>query len=472
MDAAEPSDHRIDHGQHDALAGHDRDRPGRPDRRQAEQCPRIRANLGYRKALDSADEIARFAELRLSDQPDELRALLAIVQKEYGDFLAQRRDDPRFARESALVLSRVARILNLFGSRVDALKAHEQALAIRQRLAQDAPDDLELHAALAESWHEIGTLQSALGQSRRAIDAYGAALEIRKKLVDRVPSNRSFLSDLARSHGYIGDLQRESGHRDTASQSYAKALAIRKGLFDADPDDLAIKFQLARSYNNSGYLERELGGLIDSPARRDHLTRALRGHDQAWQLQDELVKLVKLDPERIRRRLESDKQSVIKPTDFQTDLASTYIARGILWTELGDRVKATEEYKNARAILDPLFKEHAGMTQVRRDFARTATYLGELGGPGAALDEADRILRPLVRENPDVTDYRAAAARNTSARGERLCRIAKSPEDAAEGRRLLREARDEQIRLQHDDAEHFDHQADLRRTEAALAVYR
>ncbi len=84
---------------------------------------------------------------------------------------------------------------------------HEQALAIRQRLAHDDLEDLELQAALAETWHEIGTLQNALGQGRRAIDAYSAALAIREKLVDRVPSNRSFLSDLARSHGYIGDWQ-------------------------------------------------------------------------------------------------------------------------------------------------------------------------------------------------------------------------------------------------------------------------
>ncbi len=181
---------------------------------------------------------------------------------------------------------------------------------------------------------------------------------------------------------------------------------------------------------------------------------------------------MKRDPEKMRGRLESDKKSVIKPTDFQSDLASTHIARGILWTELGDPIKAKEEHKKARhAILGPLFEEHAGMTQVRRDFARTATYLGELGDPSADLNEADSILRALVSDNRDVIDYRAAAARNTSARGEKFFAAGKSRPSRLLERAAFARARDEQIRLQLDDPEHFDHQSDLRRTESALAVY-
>ena len=96
-----------------------------------------------------------------------MKELLAIVSTEYGDFLARRRSDPRFARDTAMVLTRVARILSLFGTQADALKTHEQALQIRKSLVHDGPDDLTLRAELAETWHDIGILRAPWASAPR-----------------------------------------------------------------------------------------------------------------------------------------------------------------------------------------------------------------------------------------------------------------------------------------------------------------
>ena len=187
---------------------------------------------GYQNALASVEEIALFAERRLSDRPEDLKDLLAIVLRQNGDYLARRRNDLRFARSSAMALTRVARILNLSGMPAKALEAHEQALQIRQALAADAPGDLNLRAELAETWHDIGILHLAVGRADAAIEAYRRALEIRQDLVARVAIRPLLLE----RPGSEPRLYRRLGASDAdasteAKRSYGEALRIRERLF-------------------------------------------------------------------------------------------------------------------------------------------------------------------------------------------------------------------------------------------------
>jgi serine/threonine protein kinase len=423
------------------------------------------SELGYRLALDAAGQIAQFAERRLSDRPDDLKELLAIVRTEYGDFLARRRGDPRFARERATVLTQLARIMFLFGNQSDALEQHEQALEIRQSLVQIAPANLMLKAELAETWHEIGVLRRALGKGAvETLAAYDEALKIRQELEELEPTNRSVLSDLARSHGFIGDSLRDKGDVPAAKVAYDKALEIRTRLYQAVPSDLSTKFQLARSYNNSGYLERQQGGLERTPAQQAYLRKALESHGQALVLQRELAGENRSKAE---AQLKRDTKTVIMFRDFQADLAVTYRARAILWTELGEPARAKAELKEALLILDPLIAEYRGVTEFQGDRAWVATYLGALDGSLAELNDAGRVFEGLVHDNPNVTNFAAGLAWNKAARGLLLVK-GRTPASSAEGRRLLREAQDQQRRLILLDRENFDYQSDLRRTEAAL----
>ena len=382
------------------------------------------SDQGYQKALDTVDEIALFAERRLGEHPAELKDLLTIVLKEYGDFLPRRSGDPRFARKSAAVLTRVARILNLFGDRAEALSTHEKALQSRQLLVQNSPNDFSVAAELAETWHDIGILRGDLGHGVEAIAAYRKALEIRQDLVGHEPTNRAFLSDLARSHGYIGDWERESGHPDQASRSYDEALRIREQLFQADPSDLSTKFQLARSNNNNGHLERERGGLSKTPLRRSHLMKALDWHGKASQLQHELAGL---DPAVAQEQLERDTTTLIKFTDFQSDLANTHITLGILWFELGQLDNAEAAHTQARTIFDRLVEMYPGVTKFQNDQAWASTHLGALRGSLDDLNAADAVFQRLLSDNPTVIRLRSRAAFNKAARGKLLIRSGGSP---------------------------------------------
>jgi tetratricopeptide (TPR) repeat protein len=424
------------------------------------------AEQGFRVALDALGEITQFAARRLSDRPEDLKEVLKIVSVENADFLARRGSDPRFARETATVLTRVARIMTLFGTQADALKTHEQALEILKSLVRRNPRNLALHAELAETWHDIGILRRALGQgAQKTLEAYGEALRIRQDLVNQAPANPSFQRDLARSYGYIGDSQRESGSKK-ASDSYDKALVIRQRLFDADSSDLSTKFQLARSYNNGGHLERQEGGLDRTATQQDHLRKALKWHSSALKLQ---LELAGTDPERAEQELKRDTKTLITFRDFQSDLALTYVARGLILTELGERDEAIAEHQKAFDILDELTRSYPAVTQFQGDRAWVLTHLGSLRNSPDELKKADQVFQGLVRANKKVILFAAGAARNQAARGMLLlARGRRSAADLEEGQRLLSAARGEQLGFVRADPGNFDYRSYLKQTEDAL----
>jgi hypothetical protein len=100
--------------------------------------------------------------------------------------------------------------------------------------------------------------------------------------------------------------------------------------------------------------------------------------------------------------------------------------------------------------------------------ARVLTDLGLLRDSPAELDDAYQVFHRLVRDNPNVTRFRAGAARNKAARGTLLLARGVGPADFDEGRRLLFAAREEQRSLIDADPENFDYRFDLRQTETAL----
>ena len=359
-----------------------------------------RAEEGERKLLNTYDYIIKFAERRLGDRPEELNELLSLVRNQYGDYLSSHRGDARFARQSAQILTSLARITNLSGSRADALATYEEALTLWSPLAGSAPGDLELQAALADTWHEIGSLRKSLGHPNESLVAYHHARVIRERLVAASPGNRWFLSALARSHGYIGDWELENGYRAEAEVSYDKALKIRRGLYARDPSDVVAKFQLARSYNNSGYLARESGKLEESIA----------ANEEARRLQ---VELVNLDPTDARHRLAADPLNVIQHRDFVNDLAYTHSAIGTARAE-SDPVKAADDHRQASVLFDRLVLDHPGANRyvesqawIRTQIAASRGSLDDL----AQLSEAEATFEALKRVNPGVLQIQSEAAR-------------------------------------------------------------
>jgi tetratricopeptide (TPR) repeat protein len=178
--------------------------------------------------------------------------------------------------------------------------------------------------------------------------------------------------------------------------------------------------------------------------------------------------LIELDPEEALRRLEADTKTLIKPADFQSDLASTYGARGVILAELGRPKEAEAEHEEALAILDQLTVENPGVPKYQGERAWTLTHLGAIRGSVGDLKQADEVFRRLVGDHPNVTRFRAGAARNKAARGEWLVRAGSPTGKPDEGLELLRQAREELDSLVRENPQNFDYRSDLRRIEELL----
>ena len=79
-------------------------------------------------------------------------------------------------------------LLSATGRLAEALKAHESALAIRQRLADDNPNVNEFQMDLAGSHNNIGGILRQTGKLTEALKAFDSSLTIRQKLADANPT--------------------------------------------------------------------------------------------------------------------------------------------------------------------------------------------------------------------------------------------------------------------------------------------
>ena len=256
------------------------------------------------------------------------------LETEYGDYLARRGNDPRFARDSATVLTRVARILNLFGDAGRRPRDPRAGAGDPPIAGPGRPRGPALRAELAETWHDIGILRAPWGRAPRRSTPTARRCRSARTSSTLAPANRSFLSDLARSHGYIGDWERESGHLDEASR------VVRQGA--ADPRGAVPGRSLRPVHQVPARAElqqqRPSRARAGRPGQDAHAAVPPdEGGGVAWQGARVQQELVALDPATAQAQLEKDTKTLISFTDFQADLAGTHTALGILWSELGQK---------------------------------------------------------------------------------------------------------------------------------------
>lgn len=137
-----------------------------------------------------------------------------------------------------------------------ALVALEEQRELSERLAAEHPTDA-VESMVAESYHNIGRVQSEAKEPEEALASTRKALAIRQKLADAKPSVTRFQRDLAHSHHNMGAVLAEAGKPEEALESYGKALAIRQKLTDVDPSVSQFQRDLATTYNSIGVLLRD-----------------------------------------------------------------------------------------------------------------------------------------------------------------------------------------------------------------------
>ena len=197
---------------------------------------RQRAETREQMAIDAVkrfrDAVAENDELKNSP---ELEGLRKTLLKEPLAFFRSLRDQlqadadtrPASLARLADASSELGRLTDEIGDKQDAIIAHREALAIRQRLADAHPIVFRYQRDLATSHNDLGKLLAITGERAVARASYGAALAIRERLVEAHPEVAAYQRDLAQSRHNLGNLLASAGEWSAARASYEAALSIR-----------------------------------------------------------------------------------------------------------------------------------------------------------------------------------------------------------------------------------------------------
>ncbi len=132
--------------------------------------------------------------------------------------------------------SRVGAVAFMSGQHKDALAAHDQALALRTRLALADPTDARAQDDAAESHVHRAQSLAALGRVNDARDAASLATDGWRKLVRQDPDNTRLSSSLANALAALARCEAMAGQRASALSRIAEARSIRVRLAKDHPD--------------------------------------------------------------------------------------------------------------------------------------------------------------------------------------------------------------------------------------------
>jgi tetratricopeptide (TPR) repeat protein len=144
------------------------------------------------------------------------------------------------------------------------MAAHQQALAIRLKLAAAQPNAIQYQFDLARSHDWIGYLLKVSGKPGEALAAFERALAIREKVVEANPNVSQFQFDLAHSINQIGWVLQETGKTAEALAGNERAVAILRKIVEANPSDVVYQSELALLHGSTGRLQWKAGRTADA----------------------------------------------------------------------------------------------------------------------------------------------------------------------------------------------------------------
>jgi tetratricopeptide (TPR) repeat protein len=174
--------------------------------------------------------------------------------------------DQRLEQSRAAMLYEFGKTYQKINEREQAVKASDQSLAIRRKLAAAHPQSIELEANLAESLDLAGDLEREQKRYEEARALYSAASRIGLSLIAKVPMNSDYAVNLSKALIRLGDLDRVSKSFFEAKGRYLDAFekiksALRNG--EGEPP-VAVQRELTWNYNKIGDVSADLKEYADA----------------------------------------------------------------------------------------------------------------------------------------------------------------------------------------------------------------
>jgi eukaryotic-like serine/threonine-protein kinase len=219
------------------------------------------ANLGLaRKAVD--DSFTKVSESTLLSVPGLRplrRALLESALSFYEELIERGGEEPGVVADLAATQARVGQILADLAQSDKARAAFKRAVELYDKTLSARPGDVNLLEHKSEVWHRLGDLDYQTDQ-RTANAAYRQAIAIRQRLADEHPTEPRFRMALSRSFNGLAISDRGPAQLD----AYRRSLELRLKLAGEIPEDADLLHGLSESFLNLGIVLRQNGHQAES----------------------------------------------------------------------------------------------------------------------------------------------------------------------------------------------------------------
>ncbi|MCY2992747.1 MAG: tetratricopeptide repeat protein [Planctomycetota bacterium] len=215
------------------------------------------ADASYAAAFALTQNNLGLLKSQVGEETQAEQSYLAAVKLQRR-LLRDRTADARLRRNLAGSLNNLS-MLTSRNKISAAVEYAEEALGIRQQLAESNPDNVEVLNELALALNNMGALHSRQDQNQRAAESYAEAIRLQSRLVELAPAAVAYRGDLAVSYNNLGLLQSQQARYPESLDAFRQALSLQQelaGRFPQDPDFIS---SLAGVYNNIGMVLRKQG---------------------------------------------------------------------------------------------------------------------------------------------------------------------------------------------------------------------
>jgi non-specific serine/threonine protein kinase/serine/threonine-protein kinase len=371
-----------------------------------------RANLEREKAERRFKDVRNLANSFLFDFHDSIadlngatKAREMVVKKaqEYLDSLAKEAgDDPELLWELSTAYLRLGDAqgrpgFSRTGDTGSALKAYENSLELRRRLAGLVPDNTEYQLGVAVTLSRFGPIFQVFGQPNAAVERMREAMEITDRLL---PGSGDFATfeGATRNAAFLGDALSETGNYDEALAMYQKSLSIIEQRGSSFPDKevkhriVVAKERLGIIFGIKGDWQKSLDNQLEFLGIAEEMTA--------------------LEPSNL---------------DYVRAKATAIDHVGDAYRGLGNYPKAIEYGKRGLAMYDDLLKSDPQNARAKKDvgdcshhLAETLFASGDFGRALTLLQGTVAIRRELAALDPTNVEYPDDLANSLVLTGESL----------------------------------------------------
>ncbi len=234
------------------------------------EAQRQEAESNLSQTLQTVDRFMTLlsrSQLALVPEADALRRQLLLDAVAFLEQLAaQHPHDEGIANQKSWAMSHLAADFESMGELDRAESTHQNAIAFLTAVLARNPHQQErtLKRNMAHHWDELGSLYSRANRHQQALRAHQEALAIKQQLLEQAPDRTRYKMDLARTWDDIGAIQMARQLYPDAAEAFLASTVLKRQVAVAEPHIAEHQRRLALSHAALGRARMRMGAYTDA----------------------------------------------------------------------------------------------------------------------------------------------------------------------------------------------------------------